>query len=83
MAVSITTNLDKEEDKVEENPFPKLMISKDTDKLLVFFTGDGEGVILSAREGLHRDRRGIYVDCWGMDAFEDYNEPLTITIQNK
>jgi hypothetical protein len=58
----------KVQTKLDEKPFPKLMISKN-DLEIVLFTKPESGFSFT---------RKIYIVFYDMTCFEDYNEPLTI-----
>lgn len=67
-------------DTQKEKPFPKLMITSNVSyakNRIVFFTEPMKGVCLQVGD-LKKVEVGHYSDNWNMDAFTDYNEPITI-----
>lgn len=59
----------------EPKPFPKLMQS--TLKRVVLFSKESCGVLMEGDETSFA-KIGEYANCWGMESFTDYNEPITI-----
>jgi hypothetical protein len=64
------------EQKPQEKPFPKLMISSDF-KEIVFFIESEYGVMITY-SGDGPDRRKQCHAGYNMEFFTDYNEPITL-----
>lgn len=79
MAINVTLG----EAQTQEKPFPKLMISKDIDKTIIYATGGCVDYIIGVciHDCTRNLRIGDYSDSWLSELFTDYNEP--ITLQNK
>jgi hypothetical protein len=72
MAVTVIV---KKVEVVKEKEFPKLMISPK--RMIVLFSQNKKGMIVDT--GTDPNHRILtYLDYWNMEAFEDYNEPITI-----
>lgn len=78
MAIKVT--LGATENTQQEKPFPKLMIVKSGGNvgMIVLFTCRGKGTIIA-----NPKTHGLFqtIDCWAMQTFTDYNEPITIQNQ--
>jgi len=77
MAIKVT--LGATEKTQQEKPFPKLMVAKNTGRV-VFFLEPNNGVQLNTIFE-HDDKEPHYDDSWIMSDFTDYNEPITIQNQ--
>jgi hypothetical protein len=66
----ISTTKDK-----NRNSFPKLMISEDT-QTIVLFNEEQIGVVV--HPGTSTDYIGQVRETWDMDFFHDYNQPITL-----
>lgn len=73
MAIKVTKN-----DVIEkaEQPFPKLMQGRGTGRI-VYMTKPSCGLCVDAGEA-RQFLAGVYSDGWNMDAFTDYNGPVTL-----
>lgn len=63
----ITVKL-KEDEKEASKKFPKIMRAKDG--TLVLFR--------SPKDGINLNNLDDDLDCWNMDVFKDYNEPVVL-----
>ncbi len=70
------------ESKTQEKPFPKLMMVKmDLGKhyknkgMIVYFKESKKGTVITNGENWGD---GDYCECWAMESFTDYNEPITL-----
>lgn len=61
----------------EPKEFPKLMINKDKNTVVLFYKY-GHGQVVYAKEG-HPDRMGEHYNSWYMPAFDDFSGTITLT----
>lgn len=73
MAINVTLGKAKTQ---KEKPFPKLMKHKN-DGTILYFYRKGVGIPINNEDYCFSDTEG-WASAWIMDAFEDYNQPITI-----
>lgn len=71
MGINVTVK--EEEETKKDLPFPKLMIARNGDLVLMLSVNgsDGDGVCLKGHK-IHHDT------CWSIENFADYPHPITL-----
>lgn len=82
--VKVTFDETKTQEQQKPKPFPKLMVlTEGVHKgTVVYFSKPNHGVLIKG-SGQYQDEELYYTNTWVMNFFTDYNEPITITIQNQ